>query len=156
MENIVEKYIDTIQFILSEVKENYQGSLSDIDKYNKIQEDIEHDIELNEKKNRTEGYKAYRQLRQMRQERRASKNQNELLKDLYSFFDENKQFFDQLAKIKGNARKVFDVQNTRQYRARVIEDASCKETKQIESFDKMLKDFKQNNRVKMKSGKLRK
>ena len=86
MENIVEKYIDTILFIVSEVKKNYAKSSEDIVTTTQEQEDIEHEIELADKADRTVGYRLYRELRDIRQRRRMAKNQNKLLKEINNFF----------------------------------------------------------------------
>ena len=149
MENIVEKYIDTILFIVSEVKKNYAKSSEDIITTTQEQEDIEHEIELADKADRTVGYRLYRELRDIRQRRRMAKNQNELLKEINNFFTEdgNKKFFDRLCQIKGNARKVFDMQGERVYTPRRRGDASITNSAMGAAFEDMLSEFKNNDRI---------
>ena len=149
MENIVEKYIDTILFIVSEVKKNYAKSSEDIVTTTQEQEDIEHEIELADKADRTVGYRLYRELRDIRQRRRMAKNQNELLKEINNFFmeDGNKKFFDRLCQIKGNARKVFDMQSDRVYTPRRRGEASITNSAVGAAFEDMLSDFKKNDKI---------
>lgn len=126
MENIVEKNIDIILAAMNEIKKVYEKSSEDIITTTQEQEDIEHEIELNEKADRTAGYKYYRELREIRQRRRMSKNDNELCQESYNFFtaDNNKSFFDRLIQIKGNSRKVFEKQKDRVYTPRIRGDVT--------------------------------
>lgn len=105
MENIVEKYIDTIQFIISEVITSYNSSLDDIKRLTDEQEDIEHEIELTDTEDGLEYWT--KELRRVRQERRKAKNENELIEELFKFVDENKGLLDKLGRVKGNSRKLF-------------------------------------------------
>ena len=155
MENIIEQYINMMEFIRNEVLQNYRRSVEDVDTYTKEQEDLVHEIELNEKMDRTSGYRAYRQLREIRQYRRMAKNQSELLGDLSDFFEENKPFFDRLSRIKGDARKTFEIQNNRVYGFRAKE-LSPIQNPTVPSFETMLFDFKKANKVYSEGGKLRK
>jgi hypothetical protein len=149
MENIVEKYIDTILYIVSEVKKNYAKSSEEIIIATQEQEDIEHEIELSEKADRTAGYRLYRELRDIRQRRRMAKNQNELLHEINIFFtaDNNKSFFDKLSQIKGNSRKTFERQNDRVYTPRRRGDVTIANSSVSAAFEGMLDDFKNNNKI---------
>jgi hypothetical protein len=149
MENIVEKYIDTILYIVNEVKKNYTKSSEEIKTTTQEQEDIEHEIELDEKADRTIGYRYYRELRDIRRRRRMAKNQNELLQEIYNYFttDNNKTFLDRLSQIKGNTRKTFEKQNERVYTPRIRGDAAITSSSVGAAFEGMLDDFKNNEKI---------
>lgn len=157
MENIVELYINTIQQIIETTKCEYQKSLEDIERTEKAENDIRHKIELDDRADRTEGYRLYRQQREILQERREAKDRNELLEGLYQFFmsDENKNLQDKLGKVLGGARKVYERQT--KYRQYVPKEISGNTLQNHDSnpFENMLKDFKSSNKIITSGGKLR-
>lgn len=79
--------------------------------------DLEHYMEIGKFKNVPEGYKLYRKLAELRRERRACKNENELLKPVYEHFYAT-EVLNKLTAVQGECSKVKSTIDARTYTVR--------------------------------------
>lgn len=91
---------DFLRF-LRDVKSRHAGNMRLIAEYNLQQQDLEHYVEMTDYLDRTAGHAFYRKLRDLRRERRAVKNEAELLEPLVAFIDTNTDFIKRLEQIQG-------------------------------------------------------
>ena len=159
MANIVNNYSTTIVTIFQEVARNYEEDLASIKRIENELNDISHEIELSNPKNMYDGYLLYKQIRDLRIERRRCKEEVEILKDMYDFFQSQtgQNFKTKVQSIQSSAAKLRDVQECRTYTPRQRDDLTIQNVTSTEhkSFEKMLSDFN-NSKAYMKGGKLRK
>ncbi len=81
-------------------------------------QDLMHEAELGEPKDRTGAAQYYRRMRAVRQERRALKNEAELLKPLVEWMIANGGVKNRLAQLLGGMNATLERQSQRQYRPR--------------------------------------
>lgn len=159
MANIVNNYSSTIITIFQEVIRNYEMNLATIKQTEEELNDLNHEAELSDPKDMYKGYLVYKEIREARIRRRTAKNENELLKDMYDFFQsqQGQAFKSKIQSIQGVSAKLEATQAARTYQPRQRNDLTITDKHSIANkpFEEMLKDFNKN-KARMQGGKLRK
>ena len=159
MANIVNNFSSNIITIFKQVTENYERNLEIIKQTEGELNDLSHEIELSSPKDMYRGYLTYKAIRETRIRRRTAKEENEILKDMYDYFQspQGQAFKNKIQAIQGNSMKLRAAQEARTYQPRQREDLTVagKHSKENKSFEGMLKDFKKT-KVTVQNGKLRK
>ena len=159
MANIVNNYCTTIITIFQDVKKNYERNLEIIKQAEEELNDLYHECELADPKDMYKGYLVYRAIRDVRIRRRTAKEENELLKDMYEYFNSqsSQAFKSKMQSIQGSAAKLRATQETRMYQPRQRDDLTItsKHSNANKTFEQMLNEFNQT-KVRMQGGKLRK
>lgn len=158
MANIVNNYSSTMITIFQDVIKAYENNVNIIKQAEGELLDLEHEIELSNPKNARDGYKIYKELRDIRIRRRTAKDENQILQDMYDFFQspQGQAFKSKIQSIQGNSAKLRSMQERRTYVPRQRNDLTIAGTTiETKPFEDMLKDFKKT-KVTMQSGKLRK
>ena len=157
--NITNNYCSTIITIYQNVIQNYERDLDDIKRIEGELNDIMHEIELTNSKDMYHGYLLYKQIRELRIERRRCKEEVELLKDTYDYFNsqQGQAFKNKIQQLQGGAAKLREVQEHRTYTPRQRNDLTCTEQTSTahKPFEEMLKEFNKT-KVSSQKGKLRK
>ena len=157
--NIINNYCSTIITIYQNVIQNYERDLDDIKRIEGELNDIMHEIELTNSKDMYHGYLLYKQIRELRIERRRCKEEVELLKDTYDYFNsqQGQAFKNKIQQLQGGAAKLREVQEHRTYTPRQTNDLTCTEQTSTahKPFEEMLKEFNKT-KVSSQKGKLRK
>lgn len=157
--NIVNNYSSSIITMFKEVAKNYEMNLDIIKQAEEELNDLYHECELAEPKDMYRGYLLYREIRETRIRRRTAKEENELLKDMYDYFQSQagQAFKSKIRSIQGNSVKKRAEQEARTYTPRQRNDLTCtdKHSMANKPFEVMLKEFNQT-KVTMRGGKLRK
>ena len=108
---------DTIRKFCSDIREmvaRYEGNKQRLIEIEGEHQDLLHYIEISPFKKVTDGYKLYRKLAELRRERRALKNENDLLQPLYDTFRQP-DILNRLSKVQGDVSKVHDAIDGRVY-----------------------------------------
>lgn len=159
MANIVNNYSSTIVTIFKDVVKNYEANLAIIKQTEEELNDLYHEAELSEPKDMYKGYLVYKAIRETRIRRRTAKEENELLKDIYDYFQsqQGQAFKSKIQSIQGNSAKLRATQETRTYKPRQRNDLTITDqhSDANKPFEDMLRDFNKT-KVKMQGGKLRK
>ncbi len=159
MANIVNNYCSTVVTIFKDVKNNYENNLEIIKQTEDELNDLYHECELADPKDMYNGWKIYRAIRETRIRRRAAKEENEILKDMYEYLNSQagQTFKSKVQSIQGNAAKIRSTQESRTYQPRQRDDLTItdKHSTAHKPFEQMLKEFNQT-KVTMQGGKLRK
>ena len=159
MANIVNNFSSNIITIFQEVIKNYERNLEIIKETEGELNDLSHEIELSSPKDMYKGYLAYKAIRETRIRRRTAKEENEVLKDMYDYFQspQGQAFKNKIQSIQSNSMKLRTAQEARTYQPRQREDLTIvnKHSNENKSFESMLKDFNKSKAY-MKGGKLRK
>jgi len=159
MANIVNNYSSTIVTIFKDVVKNYEANLAIIKQTEEELNDLYHEAELSEPKDMYKGYLVYKAIRETRIRRRTAKEENELLKDIYDYFQsqQGQAFKSKIQSIQGNSVKLRATQEARTYKPRQRNDLTITDlhSDANKPFEDMLKDFKKT-KVTMQGGKLRK
>lgn len=159
MANIVNNYSTTIVTIYQDVKKNYENNLEIIKQAEDELNDLYHEAELAEPKDMYQGWKIYKAIRETRIRRRQAKEENELLKDMYEYFNSQsgQAFKTKIQSIQGNAVKLRTTQESRTYQPRQRDDLTItnKTSTAHKPFEQMLAEFNKT-KVSMQGGKLRK
>lgn len=159
MSNIVNNYCSTVVTIFHDVKKNYENNLEIIKQTEDELNDLYHECELADPKDMYQGWKIYRAIRDTRIRRRAAKEENEVLKDMYEYLNSQagQTFKNKVQSIQGNAAKIRTTQESRTYQPRQRDDLTItdKHMTAHKPFEQMLKEFNQT-KVSMQGGKLRK
>lgn len=159
MANIVNNYSSTIITIFQEVIRNYEMNLATIKQTEEELNDLNHEAELSDPKDMYKGYLVYKEIRETRIRRRTAKNENELLKDMYDFFQsqQGQAFKSKIQSIQGTSAKLEATQASRTYQPRQRNDLTItdKHSTANKPFEEMLRDFNKN-KARMQGGKLRK
>ena len=157
--NIVNNYCSTVVTIFQDVKKNYENNLEIIKNTEDELNDLYHECELADPKDMYNGWKIYRAIRETRIRRRAAKEENEVLKDMYEYLNSQagQTFKSKVQSIQGNAAKIRSTQESRTYQPRQRNDLTItdKHSSATKPFEEMLKEFNQT-KVSMQNGKLRK
>lgn len=157
--NIVNNYGSTIVTIFKDVVKNYEMNLDIIKQAEEELNDLYHEAELSEPKDMYKGYLIYKAIRDTRIRRRTAKLENELMKDMYEYFQSQsgQAFKSKIQSIQGNAVKLQTTQEQRTYQPRQRNDLTITNQHSTANvpFEQMLKDFKKT-KVTVKNGKLRK
>ena len=157
--NIINNYCSTIITIYQNVIQNYERDLDDIKRIEGELNDIMHEIELTNSKDMYHGYLLYKQIRELRIERRRCKEEVELLKDTYDYFNsqQGQAFKNKIQQLQGGAAKLREVQEHRTYTPRQRNDLTCTDQTSTahRPFEDMLKEFNKT-KVSSQKGKLRK
>ena len=157
--NIVNNYGSTIVTIFKDVVKNYEMNLDIIKQAEEELNDLYHEAELAEPKDMYKGYLIYKAIRDTRIRRRTAKLENELLKDMYEYFQSQsgQAFKSKIQSIQGNAVKLQTTQEQRTYQPRQRNDLTITNQHSTANvpFEQMLKDFKKT-KVTVQNGKLRK
>ena len=122
--NIVNNYSTTIVTIYHDVKKNYENNLDIIKQAEDELNDLYHEAELSSPKDMYQGYLIYKAIRDVRIRRRKAKEENELLKDMYEYFNSQsgQAFKTKIQSIQGNAVKLRTTQESRTYQPRQRND----------------------------------
>ena len=159
MSNIVNNYCSTVVTIFQDVKKNYESNLEVIKQAEDELNDLYHECELADPKDMYNGWKIYRAIRDIRIRRRAAKEENEVLKDMYEYLNSQagQTFKSKVQSIQGNAVKIRSIQESRTYQPRQRNDLTItdKHSTAHKPFEQMLKEFNQT-KISMQGGKLRK
>ena len=157
--NIVNQYSTTIISIFQDVIKTYERNLEIIKQTDGELQDLMHEAELSAPKDLYRGYLLYKEIREVRIRRRTAKEENEILKDMYDFFQsqQGQAFKSRIQAIQGASAKIRATQEARTYTPRQRNDLTCtdKHSTANRPFEDLLADFKKT-KVTMKSGKLRK
>lgn len=157
--NIVNNYSSSIVTMFKEVAKTYEMNLDTIKQAEEELNDLYHECELAEPKDMYRGYLLYRAIRETRIRRRTAKEENELLKDMYDYFQsqQGQAFKSRIQSIQGASVKVRTAQEARTYTPRQRNDLTCTDRHSTANkpFEDLLADFNKNKAY-MKSGKLRK
>ena len=156
--NIVNNYVSTIITIYQNVIRDYERNIDVIKQAEEELNDLYHEAELSEPKDMYKGYLVYKNIRDVRIRRRAAKEENELLKDMYEYFKSQtgQTFKSKIQQIQGDAAKLREIQEHRTYVPRQRDDLTCTSITSTahKPFEEMLKDFNKNKAY-IKGGKLR-
>ena len=159
MANIVNNYCSTVVTIFQDVKKNYENNLEVIKQAEDELNDLYHECELADPKDMYNGWKIYRAIRDTRIRRRAAKEENEILKDMYEYLNSQagQTFKSKVQSIQGNAAKIRTTQESRTYQPRQRDDLTItdKHMTAHKPFEQMLKEFNET-KVSLQGGKLRK
>lgn len=159
MANIVNNYSSTIVTIFKDVVSNYEKNIARIKQIEDELNDLNHEIELSAPKDMYKGYVLYKNIRELRIERRNCKEENELMQDMYEYFQSQhgQAFKSKIQSIQGNSVKLRATQEARTYQPRQRNDLTItdKHSTTNKPFEDMLKNFNQN-KARMQGGKLRK
>ena len=117
---------DTFRMFIRSVKEmvkRYDANVTRIAELEDQMQDVMHFMEMAKPKNVPSGYKLYKKLTDIRKERRACKNENDLLKPVYDMFHGTK-LLDQLSYVQGECGKAKKTIDGRAYSVRtdILED----------------------------------
>ena len=157
--NIVNNYSTTIVTIYQDVKRNYENNLEIMKQAEDELNDLYHECELADPKDMYNGWKMYRAIRDTRIRRRRAKEENEILKDMYEYFNSQsgQAFKTKIQSIQGNAVKLRATQESRTYQPRQRNDLTItdKHSSAHKPFEQMLADFNKNKPY-IQGGKLRK
>ena len=118
-EETIRKFVADIRGMLA----RYEGNKDRIDQLDMELNDLEHFIESASYKPIGYGYKLYRRLAELRKERRACKNETDLLKPIYDFFRSN-DILNRLGTVQGECGKNRNSIDNRCYvcRTNVVEE----------------------------------
>ena len=111
---------ETIRKFCSDIREmvtRYEGNKQRLIEIEGEHQDLLHYIEISPFKKVTDGYKLYRKLAELRRERRALKNENDLLQPLYDTFRQP-DMLNRLSKVQGDVTKVHEAIDCRVYGTR--------------------------------------
>lgn len=157
--NIVNNYSTTIVTIYQDVKKNYERNIEIIKQAEEELNDLYHEAELAEPKDMYKGYLIYKAIRDTRIRRRKAKEENEILKDMYEYFNSSsgQAFKTKIQSIQGSAVKLQATQESRTYQPRQRNDLTITDKHSVATkpFEQMLADFNKT-KVSMQNGKLRK
>lgn len=117
---------ETFRMFIRSVKEmvkKYDANIARIAELEDQMQDVMHFMEMAKPKNVPIGYKLYKKLTDIRKERRACKNENDLLKPVYDMFHGTK-LLDQLSYVQGECGKAKKAIDGRAYSVRtdILED----------------------------------
>jgi hypothetical protein len=159
MANIVNNYCSTVVTIFQDVKKHYENNLEIIKSTEDELNDLYHECELADPKDMYNGWKMYRAIRDARIRRRAAKEENEVLKEMYEYLggQAGQAFKTKMQSIQGSATKIRSTQEARTYQPRQRDDLTItnKTSTAHKPFEEMLADFNKN-KVSVQNGKLRK
>ena len=157
--NIVNNYSSSIVTMFKEVVRTYETNLYIIKQTEEELNDLYHEAELAKPKDMYHGYLLYVAIREARIRRRTAKEENEMLKDMYDYFQspQGQAFKNKIQSIQGIAAKVRATQEARTYTPRQRNDLTCtdKHSTANKPFEDLLAEFNQT-KVTMRGGKLRK
>ena len=159
MANIVNNYSSQIVTIFKEVVRNYEMNLDVIKQAEEELNDLYHEAELSSPKDMYKGYLVYKAIRDTRIRRRTAKEENELLKDMYDYFQsqQGQAFKSKIQSIQGNSAKLRSTQEQRTYQPRQRNDLTItnQHSNANKPFEQMISDFNKSKAY-VKGGKLRK
>lgn len=145
--------------VFKEVTFRYEDNIQTVKRIEDELLDIRHEVELSSPKDMYNAWKVYNQLRELLRERRRAKNENELLKNLYSFLrtEQAQTFKKKIAQLQDEMKATYNKQSSRTYKPRQRDDLSITghtcETKP--TFEDLMEKFNQT-KVRMEKGKYRK
>lgn len=111
---------ETIRLFVKNVKamvKKYELNKDRVIEIEKEIVDIEHYMEISTNKTVPLGYKLYRKLADLRRERRACKNENDLLQPIYEYFHAT-EVLNRLSKVQGDCAKAKSTIDERVFQAR--------------------------------------
>ena len=141
MANIVNNFSSNIVTIYQEVIKNYERDLEIIKQTEAELNDLYHEAELSQPKDMYKGYLVYKAIRDIRIKRRTAKEEVELLKDMYDYFQspQGQAFKNKIQSIQGNSVKLRAAQEARTYQPRQRDDLTItdKHSSANKPFEKM-------------------
>ena len=111
---------DTIRTFVGDIRDmlgRFESNKARIFEIEAELNDLEHYMEIGNFKNVPEGYKLYRRLAELRRERRASKNENDLLAPIWEYFHAT-EVLNRLTKVQGDCAKLQETIDSRTYAVR--------------------------------------
>jgi hypothetical protein len=145
--------------IFQNVVDNYEKDLEDIKRIEGELQDLMHEIELSPAKDMYKGYLLYKQFRELRIARRRCKEEIEILKDTYDYFNsqQGQSFKNKMRQLQGGADKLRETQERRTYTPRQRDDLTIvgQTSNEHNSFEDMIQQFNKT-KITSKKGKLRK
>lgn len=157
--NIVNNYSSSIVTMFKEVVKTYEMNLDIIKQTEEELNDLYHEAELAKPKDMYHGYLLYVAIREARIRRRTAKEENEMLKDMYDFFQsqQGQAFKSRIQSIQGASVKIRATQEARTYTPRQRNDLTCTEKHSTANrpFEVLLDEFNKT-KITTKNGKLRK
>ena len=105
---------DFVKFI-DEVRASNDYCEGEISRVHDVLQDLVHDAELGDTKNRTEANRFYREMRDARQLRRKLLNEQEQLKPVLAWIEQNSQIKGSLTNLQGAVRTIAAAQKLRKY-----------------------------------------
>ena len=112
-EDTIRKFVENMKGMMA----RYDGNNLRLIEIEQEINDIEHYMEIGKYKNIKEGYRLYRKLAELRRERRACKNENDLLWPVYEHFH-GTEFLNKLTYVQGECSKVRNTVDARVYSVR--------------------------------------
>ena len=157
--NIVNNYSSSIVTMFKEVVKTYEMNLDVIKQTEEELNDLYHEAELAKPKDMYHGYLLYVAIREARIRRRNAKEENEMLKDMYDFFQsqQGQAFKSRIQSIQGASVKIRATQEARTYTPRQRNDLTCTDKHSVANrpFEVLLDEFNKT-KITTKNGKLRK
>lgn len=128
----IQKFVADIRGMLKRVESNKARIFEIEDEIN----DLEHYMEIGNFKNVPDGYRLYRKLAELRRERRACKNENDLLVPIWEHFHAT-EVLNKLAMVQGECSKLHEMIDNRTYTVRtdILDELMTPEEK---GFDEMI------------------
>lgn len=159
MSNIVNNYSSSIVTIYQNVIQTYERNIDIIKQSEEELNDLYHEAELSSPKDMYKGYLVYKAIRETRIRRRAAKEENELLSDMYDYLKSpaGQSFKSKIQSIQDSSVKLRAAQESRTYQPRQRNDLTItnKHSTANKPFEQMLADLNKNKPY-MQGGKLRK
>lgn len=116
-------------------------------------QDLLHEIELAPARAAHQGYRFYRELKDIRERRRQAKDENEVLEEFYQLAKAQTDLRKRLQQIMGNAVRISEKLERRNYVPRAREDLTVTDTPPANGnkpFKKLLRGFQQETRDRRK------
>lgn len=112
-EDTIRCFVDNVRGMIA----RYDGNKARIVEIEAELTDLEHYMEIGKFKKVTDGYRMYRKLAELRRERRACKNENDLLWPIYEHFHAT-EVLNRLSTVQGEVAKVKSAIDARYYQIR--------------------------------------
>ena len=148
-ENTIREFVSNIKGMISRFESN-KSRIIEIE--NELL-DIYHYIEISSYKTVPVGYKLYRKMAELRRERRACKNEIDLLQPIYDYFHAT-EVLNRLSRVQGECAKAKRSINDRAYVTRtdildeLLESKSNKtEEKETEAVDNAITNIIENSKI---------
>jgi hypothetical protein len=111
----IEKSIGDFIKFMDAAKASNEYCEGELNRVLSLLQDLVHDAELGENKSRTEANRFYREMRDARKLRRKLLNEQEQLKPVLAWIEQNNQVKGSLSKLQGAVRTISSAQGLRKY-----------------------------------------
>lgn len=103
---------------LRTVKPRYDENFRLVGEADLKSQDLLHKIEMSDDMDGPHGYDMYKRVREIRRERRVCKNENELLRPVINFLEQNPSIISDLERLQGACQRLKETINDRHYTMR--------------------------------------